>query len=85
MAHTASSWFLGAFLERQREGQYDLDQLPRSRRAFMDREPRLADRIHEVVRRRLAGDIVTPQGDVVSEELESPEGIERPANDKGRP
>jgi voltage-gated potassium channel len=37
--------------------------------ALMDREPRIADRIHEVVRQRLGGEILNPQGDVVSEEL----------------
>ena len=47
--------------------------------ALMDREPRVAERIHEVVRHRLGRDIVTPHGDVVSEELEELEGLERPA------
>jgi voltage-gated potassium channel len=37
---------------------------------LMEREPRIAERIREVVRHRLGHDIVTPQGDVVREELE---------------
>ena len=45
--------------------------------ALMDREPRVAERIHEVVRHRLGRDLVSPQGDVVSEELEEVEGLER--------
>jgi voltage-gated potassium channel len=38
--------------------------------ALMDRQPRIAERIREVVRDRIGRDIVSPQGDVVSEELE---------------
>jgi voltage-gated potassium channel len=38
--------------------------------ALMEREPRMAERIHEVVRSRLGRDIVTPKGDLVTEELE---------------
>ena len=38
--------------------------------ALMDREPRIAERIREVVRSRIGRDIVTAKGDVVSEELE---------------
>jgi voltage-gated potassium channel len=38
--------------------------------ALMDREPRIAERIREVVRHRVGRDVLTPQGDVVSEELE---------------
>jgi hypothetical protein len=41
--------------------------------ALMDRQPRIAERIREVVRHRLGRDIVSPQGDVISEELEEPE------------
>jgi voltage-gated potassium channel len=41
--------------------------------ALMDREPRIAERICEVVRTRLGGDIVTPKGDLVVEELEEAE------------
>jgi voltage-gated potassium channel len=53
--------------------------------ALMDREPRVAERIHEVVRHRLGRDLVTPQGDVVSEELEEIEGLEGRAVDRDRP
>jgi voltage-gated potassium channel len=38
--------------------------------ALMEREPRIAERIREVVRNRIGRDIVTPKGDVVIEELE---------------
>jgi voltage-gated potassium channel len=38
--------------------------------ALMEREPRIAERIREVVRGRLGRDIVTPKGDLVVEELE---------------
>jgi voltage-gated potassium channel len=38
--------------------------------ALMEREPRIAERIHDVVRSRLGRDIVTPKGDLVTEELE---------------
>jgi voltage-gated potassium channel len=38
--------------------------------ALMEREPRIAERIHEVARSRLGRDIVTPKGDLVIEELE---------------
>jgi len=41
---------------------------------LMDREHRIAERIHEVVRHRLGHDIVTPHGDVVREELEDTSG-----------
>jgi voltage-gated potassium channel len=37
---------------------------------LMEREPRIAERVREVVRHRLGHDIVTPHGDVVHEELE---------------
>jgi voltage-gated potassium channel len=50
--------------------------------ALMDREPRVAERIREVVRHRLGGEIVSPQGDVVSEELEEADGLERRAIDR---
>jgi voltage-gated potassium channel len=53
--------------------------------ALMDRDPRVAKRIHDVVRDRLGGDIIGPHGDVVSEELEETEARERPARDPGRP
>jgi len=37
--------------------------------ALMEREPRIAERIHNVVRNRLGGDGVTPKGDILAEEL----------------
>jgi voltage-gated potassium channel len=46
---------------------------------LMEREPRIAQRIRDVVRNRLGRDVVTPQGDVVSEELEEAEALDRPA------
>ena len=36
----------------------------------MEREPRIAQRVNEIVRTRLGRDIVTPEGDLVIEELE---------------
>ena len=38
--------------------------------ALMDREPRIAERIRDVIRSRIGRDIITPQGDLVTEELE---------------
>lgn len=38
--------------------------------ALMEREPLIAERIREAVRSRLGRDIVTPKGDLVTEELE---------------
>jgi voltage-gated potassium channel len=40
---------------------------------LMDREPRIAKRIHEVVRTRLAGEMVARKGDLVVEELQEAE------------
>lgn len=37
--------------------------------ALMEREPRIAERIHSVMRNRLEGEGVTPKGDLVAEEL----------------
>ena len=45
--------------------------------ALMKREPQVAERIREVVRDRIGRDVVTPQGDVIAEELEG-------AEDRGR-
>jgi voltage-gated potassium channel len=53
--------------------------------ALMDRDPRVAKRIHDVVRDRLGRDIIGPHGDVVTEELEETEAHKRPASDPGRP
>jgi len=46
--------------------------------ALMEREPRIAERIREVVRSRIGRDIVTPQGDLVMEELEEAETLDQP-------
>ena len=51
--------------------------------ALMDREPGIAERIREVVRDRLGGDIVSPHGDVVSEELEGAEDFPPGGYDRG--
>jgi len=53
--------------------------------ALMDREPRIAARIHEVVRHRLGRDIVSPHGDVVREELEDMDWLDREPSDPDRP
>src|SRR6516165_3569065 len=45
---------------------------------LMDREPRIAERIREVARSRLGGDI-TPKGDLVLEELEEADTVEQSA------
>ena len=42
-------------------------------RALMERDPRIAQHLHEVVRDRLKGEIVTPHGDIVTEEIEDEE------------
>jgi hypothetical protein len=42
----------------------------------LDRRRRIAERIRGVVRHRIGRDIVSPQGDVVSEELQEIEGGE---------
>jgi len=46
--------------------------------ALMEREPRIAERIREVVRNRIGRDIVTPRGDMVIEEIEDAEMLEQP-------
>jgi hypothetical protein len=43
---------------------------------LMDREPRIAERIHEVARSRLGGDVISPKGDLVAEELEDADTVE---------
>jgi voltage-gated potassium channel len=48
--------------------------------ALMDREPRIAERIREVVHNRLGRDVVTPKGDLLNEELDEAE-IEDIANE----
>jgi voltage-gated potassium channel len=44
--------------------------------ALMEREPRIAERIREVVRNRIGRDIVTPRGDMVIEEIEDAETLD---------
>jgi voltage-gated potassium channel len=39
--------------------------------ALMDRDPRLAKRVKEVVRNRLGRDLISPHGDMVTEEVEN--------------
>ena len=46
--------------------------------ALMEREPRIAERIREVVRSRIGRDIVTPRGDMVVEEIEDAETLDPP-------
>ncbi len=41
--------------------------------ALMDREPQVAARIHEVVHGRIGDRLITPKGDIVTEELEDTE------------
>jgi voltage-gated potassium channel len=41
--------------------------------ALMEREPRVAARMKEVVKERLGGELVTERGDMVTEELETSE------------
>lgn len=46
--------------------------------ALMEREPRIAERVREVVRSRIGRDIVTPRGDIVIEEIEEAEALDDP-------
>jgi len=46
--------------------------------ALMAREPRIAERIREVVRSRVGRDIVTPKGDLITEELEEADMLDQP-------
>src|SRR6266542_2621057 len=39
--------------------------------ALMEREPRVAERIHDMMRQRLGEQQITPKGDLISEELEA--------------
>lgn len=39
-------------------------------RTLMDRDPRIAERIHATARSRVGHEVVTPRGDIVTEELE---------------
>jgi voltage-gated potassium channel len=38
--------------------------------SLMDRDPRLAKHVHDVVRSRLGGELVSPKGDIITEEIE---------------
>jgi voltage-gated potassium channel len=49
--------------------------------ALMEREPRIAQRIREVVRSRLGRDLVTPKGDLVKEELEDAHALDEGASE----
>jgi voltage-gated potassium channel len=40
---------------------------------LMEQEPRIAERVHTVVRDRIGREIVTPRGDMVTEEIATPE------------
>jgi voltage-gated potassium channel len=40
---------------------------------LMEQEPRIAERVHTVVRDRIGREIVTPRGDIVTEEINAPE------------
>jgi len=46
--------------------------------ALMERQPRIAERIRDVVRSRIGRDIVTPRGDMVVEEIEEAETLDPP-------
>jgi hypothetical protein len=50
---------------------------------LMDREPRIAERIHEVARSRLGGDVISPKGDLVADELEDADTVEPSATGHG--
>ena len=38
--------------------------------ALMERDPRISERLHEMARGRLNRELVTPKGDLVTEEIE---------------
>jgi voltage-gated potassium channel len=44
--------------------------------ALMEREPRIAERIREVARDRLGHEVLTPKGDLITEELEEETAID---------
>jgi hypothetical protein len=68
--HTSRRWRLTAVT---RTSLFVLDA--HDLRVLMDRELRIAERIHEVVRTRLGGEALTPKGDLVAEELEEVETL----------
>jgi voltage-gated potassium channel len=53
-------------------------------RTLMDRQPQVAERIHEVVRSRVGSEVVSPKGDIVLEEIIEPEPAEDAPNDGGK-
>jgi voltage-gated potassium channel len=52
--------------------------------ALMEREPRIAERVREAVRTRLGADILTPKGDLVSDEIEAADIIRRASREDRR-
>jgi voltage-gated potassium channel len=48
--------------------------------ALMEREPRVAARMREMIKQRLGGDLVSERGDIVTEELEEGEGENPPGS-----
>jgi len=46
--------------------------------ALMEREPRVAERIRDVMRQRLGEERITPKGDLVTEELEAEAKLDKP-------
>jgi voltage-gated potassium channel len=40
-------------------------------RALMHRDPRVAERIHDVVEKRVGREVVSSKGDIISEEIDS--------------
>jgi voltage-gated potassium channel len=47
-------------------------------RALMERNTQIAERVHEMARGRLKHELVTPRGDIVTEEIEAEEGESAP-------
>jgi len=43
--------------------------------ALMERDPRIAERIHEIARTRLGRDLVSTRGDLLPEELEDADDL----------
>jgi hypothetical protein len=43
----------------------------------MERDPRIGERLHEMARTRLQRELVTPKGDLVTEEIEETREAER--------
>jgi voltage-gated potassium channel len=45
---------------------------------LMERDPRIAERIREVARTRIKRELVTPKGDILTEEIEDTGQAEEP-------